>query len=343
MDLASSKITILGAGSCGTAFAFLIANNGHNVSLWARNDTVVNEINRHRTNHQFLSNITLPISVTATTSLSDAVAGADLVILAIPSHAVRIVTSKVKPFLRASVTVLSLSKGLELSSGKRMSEVITEVLDGVANVVVLSGPCHAEEVVMQLPTAVVLASSNLSVAQKISRILASKNFHVQLVSDVIGTELSAFFKNIIALAAGVIRGAGFGDNAAAALITNGLAEMREFALALGAKEETIRGLAGIGDLVVTCTSQHSRNFRAGFLLGKGKSLKLTLKQMGMAVEGVGATTAAYELSLKYNLKLPITNGLYGVLYGGVLPEVFIDKIFVKSRNWVPNQSHNRSF
>jgi glycerol-3-phosphate dehydrogenase (NAD(P)+) len=307
-----SKITFLGGGSFGTALAMLISNKGYEVAVWDREQVVVDEINNNRTNDKYLKNITIPEGVTAYVNIEEAINGAEIVVIAVPSHVVRIVCEKAKQYITKNMILVSIAKGLEDDSFKRMSEVIEDELQ--TEVVVLSGPSHAEEIAKSIPTTIVASSKNMEKAEKIQDVFISSNLRVYTNDDLVGVEIGGSVKNIIAVATGICDGLGYGDNAKAAIMTRGMKEISRVGLALGGKESTFYGLTGMGDLIVTCTSMHSRNRKAGMLIGQGKKVEDAIKSVGMVVEGVSACMAFYHLKNKMNISMPITDILYKVLY-----------------------------
>jgi glycerol-3-phosphate dehydrogenase (NAD(P)+) len=319
------KVAVLVAGSWGTALASLLADIHPEVVIWSRNKSVVDDINLSHMNRRFFKEAMLSPKLKATISMEEAIRGAEAIILAAPSAAMRVVCSLLWPLLKpAQLTdtlIVHVTKGFEAETMKRMTTVIAEELSGCdANkLVVLSGPSHAEEVILQCPTTVVVASGNVNAAEAAQDLFINAYFRVYTNPDVLGVEVSGALKNIIALGAGLTEGLGFGDNAKAALITRGLAEITRLGAKMGANPQTFAGLAGIGDLVVTCTSKHSRNWRAGYMLGQGKALSEVLESMGMVVEGVKTTKAAYELARQYEVSMPITDALYQVLFAGKAP------------------------
>lgn len=329
----SGKTAVLGAGSWGTALATVLAENGCTVALWSRNSAYVNQMARTRRNPKYLPNAELASNITPTDDLAEAVAGADAVLFAVPSHAVRDVAREVSGKLHGDQLIIHATKGFELSSLKRISQVLSEELPTHAEeqVVILSGPSHAEEVVQQQPTTVVVSSKDIKRAAQAQDLLINAYFRVYTNPDFIGVEVGGSLKNIIALGAGMSDGLGFGDNAKAALLTRGLAEMTRLGKAMGAEPITFAGMAGIGDLVVTCTSKHSRNWRAGYLLGQGNPLEDVLDQMGMVVEGVKTTRAAHALSTQYKVEMPITNELYEVLFSGKHPKAAVEDLMGRGR------------
>jgi glycerol-3-phosphate dehydrogenase (NAD(P)+) len=317
----NTRVAVLGAGSWGTVLAAVLAENGCQVTLWARRQAVVDEINHKRTNRQYLSAATLPTGMIATSSLSEAVLAKEFVFFVVPSHFMREVAQAASKWMDASTLVVHAAKGLEQGTWKRMSEVLEEELspEHHGRITVLSGPSHAEEVIQRRPTAVVVAAANPEIARQVQAVLLNSYFRVYTNPDLVGVEVGGTLKNIIALAAGWVDGLSLGDNARAALITRGLAEMARLGLAMGAKPITFAGLAGVGDLVVTCTSRHSRNWKAGYMISQGKKLEQVLHEVGMVVEGIKTTRAAHALSQQYGVEMPLTDQLYAVLFQGKAP------------------------
>ncbi|MCR8660313.1 NAD(P)H-dependent glycerol-3-phosphate dehydrogenase [Paenibacillus endoradicis] len=312
---AKRKATVVVAGSWGTALAFVLASNQYDVVVWTRTEQQAEEINVNHINNKYLPNITLPSNIRATTNMEEALAHSTIVLFVAPSSAMRSVAELAKPFLEAETIVVHATKGFEPEKLKRMSVVLSEALGRpLSEIAVISGPSHAEEVILKLPTTVVVAAENIHIAEKAQEALMNSDFRVYTNNDVIGIEVAGALKNIIALAAGIINGLDLGDNAKAALLTRGLAEISRLGTAMGANPLTFIGLAGVGDLVVTATSQHSRNFRAGYMLADGTPLSTVLEKMGMVVEGVKTTRAAHDLAKIYNIEMPITNQLYEVLF-----------------------------
>ncbi|WP_409251188.1 NAD(P)H-dependent glycerol-3-phosphate dehydrogenase [Bacillus sp. SCS-153A] len=328
MEKSLQTITVLGAGSWGTALAMVLADNGHTVNLWGHNAVQMDEINSKHTNEKYLKNIELPEGIKGYSDLDEALKGTGTVILAVPTKAVREVLQRVKNAVSSPLTIVHVSKGIEPDTLMRISEMIKEEMDEATlkDVVVLSGPSHAEEVSLRHPTTVTVSSENMEAAEHIQDLFMNQSFRVYTNPDVVGVEIGGALKNIIALAAGITDGLGYGDNAKAALITRGLAEIARLGSKMGANPLTFSGLTGIGDLIVTCTSVHSRNWRAGNQLGKGKNLQNVLEEMGMVVEGVRTTKAAYQLAEKYNVQMPITQALYDVLFNDVPPKQAVDSL-----------------
>lgn len=308
------KIAVIGSGSWGTALAVLLADNKHDVILWDGRKEITKSINLKRENTPVLPGVRLNDNILATSD-DEAVAEAEMAVMVVSSKAVRIVCERFKNIFKKDEIIVSASKGLEDGSLLRLSQVIEEVLPQ-CRAAVLSGPSHAEEVGRKMATTCVASANDTETAQKVQDVFMSPVFRVYTNDDIIGVELGGALKNLIALAAGFSDGAGFGDNTKAALMTRGIVEISRLGVAMGAKKETFSGLSGIGDLIVTCTSMHSRNRRAGILLGQGKSLDEALDEVQMVVEGVNTAKAAYDLAVKYNVDMPITKAIYDVLFNG---------------------------
>ncbi|MDR2736610.1 MAG: NAD(P)-dependent glycerol-3-phosphate dehydrogenase, partial [Gracilibacteraceae bacterium] len=325
------RVAVWGSGSWGTAIAYTLASAGNRADLSGRSEDaeIIRGIERDRENIRFLPGVFLPDSVRAITELSGYTY--DFLFLAVPSHAVREAAHHVKPFCSANTIVVNLAKGLEEGSCLRLSEVVQQVLPSCP-VVVLSGPSHAEEVGREVATAVVAASADEKAAVAVQELIMTPFFRVYVNSDVVGVELGGALKNVIALCSGALEGRqATRDNTKAALITRGLTEITRLGVALGAREITFSGLAGLGDLVVTCTSSHSRNLRAGRALATGKPLTQVLDEIGMVVEGVRATRAAYELSRRLNISMPITEKAYQVLFENAPVESVIQELMARSK------------
>ena len=322
------KAVVLGAGSWGTALSIVLAENGHNCLLWSHREDQATEINNQHSNEKYLPGTVLPSTLTATSSLKDAATHGKIIVMAVPTKGIREVCRSLKEWIQEPILFVHVSKGIEPDSLKRISEVMREEIPAhlIEEIVVLSGPSHAEEVVLKHPTTVTAACEEIHYAEKVQDLFMNGNFRVYTNSDVIGVEIGGALKNIIALGAGISDGLGYGDNAKAALITRGLAEIARLGTKMGANPLTFSGLTGIGDLIVTCTSVHSRNWRAGNLLGKGMKLDEVLDQMGMVVEGVRTTKAAYQLSKFHDVPMPITSALYAVLFEQVNPKTAVDQL-----------------
>ncbi|HBT46434.1 MAG TPA: NAD(P)H-dependent glycerol-3-phosphate dehydrogenase [Peptococcaceae bacterium] len=311
MDL---KLTVLGAGSWGTALAALLVRKGYRVVLWARRSEVARRIREKQENTDYLPGVILPATLVVETDLARALDGTDVVVFSVPSQAVRETARLVKPHLKPETVVVNTAKGLELDSGLRLSQVLKE--EGLNTLAVLSGPSHAEEVGRGLPTTVVVAAERRKIAEYVQNIFMGPSFRVYTNPDLVGVELGGALKNIIALATGMSDGLGLGDNARAALMTRGLAEIARLGVAMGASPLTFAGLAGLGDLIVTCSSMYSRNRQAGIGLGRGLPLEEVLAQVGMVVEGVRTTAAARRLAHQLGVPMPVTEEVYQVLYNG---------------------------
>ncbi|UQS82002.1 NAD(P)H-dependent glycerol-3-phosphate dehydrogenase [Bombilactobacillus folatiphilus] len=314
----SNKISVLGAGSWGSILASILVQNGHDVTLWARNTDQVNEINQQHTNQRYLADFHYPINLTATTDLTTALTSANIILFTVPTPAIRSVAAQVQPIIaqhNQKPLIVHASKGLEQNTHLRISQILQEVLGNhQSGIVALSGPSHAEEVAKKDITLITAASTDLTAAKTVQQLFMNDYFRVYTNSDLIGVELGAALKNVIALGSGTLAGLGYGDNAKAALITRGLAEISRLGVVMGANPLTFTGLSGVGDLIVTCTSVHSRNWRAGNQLGQGQKLADVIAKMGMVVEGVKTCQSAYELAQQQHIDMPITQAIYQVLY-----------------------------
>ncbi|OOM13641.1 NAD(P)H-dependent glycerol-3-phosphate dehydrogenase [Clostridium saccharobutylicum] len=324
-----SKITFLGGGSFGTSLAVLLAEKNNIINIYNRDKNIVDEINSKRTNEKYMKNLIIPENVTAFNNIDKAIEGADYIILSVPSHVIRSMCEKIKGKIPENVPIISIAKGIEEGSNKRLSVVIEEELKNP--VVVLSGPSHAEEVALKLPTTLVSTSENMEYAADIQDLFMTSYLRIYTNDDIIGVEIGGAVKNIIALAAGIIDGLGYGDNTKAALITRGMKEISRVGMALDGRAETFYGLTGMGDLIVTCTSKHSRNRKAGLLIGEGMSVDEAINEVGMVVEGVKACRAFYELKEKKDILMPITDGLYKVLFEGRNPKEVIDELMNRDK------------
>jgi glycerol-3-phosphate dehydrogenase (NAD(P)+) len=309
------RVTVLGAGSWGTALAVHLGRIGHEVRLWARDPSLASDIAERRANAVYLPDISLPDTVTVTDSMAEALDGNELIVSAIPSHGCRAVVRAAAPFVSPRATIVSATKGIEAETLLRMSEVIAEELRSGPAIVVLSGPSFAIEVAKQLPTAVLAASDNPRAIEMVQEEFRSPSFRLYGSADVVGVELVGALKNIIAIAAGVVEGLGLGHNALAALITRGLAEISRLAAAAGGRRETPSGLSGLGDLVLTCTGSLSRNRHVGIELARGRHLHEILASMKMIAEGVNTTSAALALGARHGVELPIATQMAAVLEG----------------------------
>lgn len=310
------NLTIIGAGSWGCALANILCDNQHNVIIYDINETTINEINTNHIN-KLVPNAILNEAIIATTDLQKAINHSEIVVIAVPTKVIRSVLEKIKEIISSEKIFVNTSKGLEPNTFKRISEIVEEIIPQqyLKGFVALTGPSHAEEVMIKLPTAICSVSDNFEYAKFIQTVFSNNTyFRVYTGSDLVGSELCGAIKNVYAIASGMLTGMGFGDNARAGLISRALVEMQRIVLFMGAKEETLYGLTGIGDLVVTTTSKHSRNFQAGVKLASGKSLEETISSMSMVVEGARTAKAVYELAQKYNIDTPIINEVYNVIY-----------------------------
>ena len=310
------RIAIIGAGSWGTALAVVAARAGHTVSLWSRNAEVVSSINERRVNSRYLVSTSIPANVIATGDLAAALHERSTVLLAAPSHAARELLSAMSPLLDQDAIIVGVSKGIEIESGKRISEIAKEVLEGSHPYVCLSGPSFAKEVVERHPTAIVAASKDAVAARMVQNDMSFENLRIYTNADVIGTELGGSVKNVMAIAAGMATGLGFGSNSVAALITRGLAEITRLARREGAHVDTLMGLAGLGDLVLTCTGSLSRNRFVGEELGKGRTLDEITAELNEVAEGIFTSRAVKKVADRAGLEMPITNEVNAVLYDG---------------------------
>lgn len=327
------NVVVLGAGSWGTALAVVLAENGHNTLIWSHREDQASEINEQHTNKKYLPNTILPSNLKATSNLEEAAQHGSTIVMAVPTKGIREVCGNISEYLTEKALFVNVSKGIEPDTLMRISELMKESLaeNAVSDIVVLSGPSHAEEVVLKHPTTVTAACENLEAAEKVQDLFMNQYLRVYTNDDVIGVEIGGALKNVIALAAGMTDGLDFGDNAKAALITRGLAEITRLGVKMGGNPFTFAGLTGMGDLIVTCTSVHSRNWRAGNMLGKGMKLEQVLDEMGMVVEGVRTTKATYQLSKKYDVSMPITSALYDVLFNHMEPRALVESLMLRTK------------
>lgn len=310
------KIAVLGPGSWGTALSQVLNDNGHEVRIWGNIPAQIKEINEQHTNTHYFKDVVLDDKIVAYEDLSQALADVDAVLFVVPTKVTRLVAQQVAAVLDHKVTVMHASKGLEPDSHKRLSTILEEEIpaDLRSEVVVVSGPSHAEETIVRDITLITAASKDLETAKYVQTLFSNHYFRLYTNTDVIGVETAGALKNIIAVGAGILHGLGYGDNAKAAIITRGLAEITRLGVKLGANPLTYSGLSGVGDLIVTGTSIHSRNWRAGDALGRGEKLADIEANMGMVIEGLSTTKAAYELASELEVYMPITQALYQVIY-----------------------------
>ncbi|MDO5792699.1 MAG: NAD(P)H-dependent glycerol-3-phosphate dehydrogenase [Turicibacter sp.] len=327
----TKNITVVGAGSWGTALAQVLCDNKNNVMLYDLNQDVVNDINQNHQNSRFFADLKLPSSLVATTNLKEALKDAQMILLSVPTKVIRAVLKSINQELDHSVIIINASKGIEPGTHKRVSEIVKEEIDPkhLEAFVALTGPSHAEEVIERAVTTVTCASTVAEKANIIQEMFNNQYFRVYRVNDLIGVEIGGSIKNVIALAAGIIAGLGYGDNAKAALITRGLVEIKRLGTAVGANEETFSGLSGLGDLIVTCTSVHSRNWQAGYKIGSGSDLQEAIDSMTMVVEGVRTCQATYEMAQALQIEMPIVETVYEVIFNKLDPRVAIAQLMTR--------------
>ena len=324
-----NNVAFVGGGSFGTALAVLLAKKGNKVTIYDKDSEVIKDISENKRNSKYLPELIIPEEVAATTDINVALNDAEFVVVAVPSLVVRLVAKQIKDYINPNATVICIAKGIEEGTDKRLSEVLGDELSNP--IVILSGPSHAEEIAKGIPTTIVVTSLDMKKAEEVQDLFMTDEFRVYTNSDIIGVEIGGAVKNVIAFAAGVVDGLGYGDNTKAALMTRGMKEISRIGVALGGKEETFYGLTGMGDLIVTCTSMHSRNRRAGILVGQGKSMDEALKEVGMVVEGVKACKAFYELKEKIGVDMPITDSLYNALFKSKNPNEAIKELMSREK------------
>lgn len=325
-----SKVAIIGTGSWGSALGLLLADNGHEVCMWSAIEKEIKELsatNRHKT----LPDVILPEGISYTTSLEEAMEGRDVLVLSVPSIYTRKTAKAMKEFYKKSQIIVNVAKGIEEETLLTLVDQINEEIPD-ANVAVLSGPSHAEEVARRLPTTCVVGATDKKTADFIQNIFMSPVFRVYTSPDILGIELGGSLKNVIALAAGIADGLGYGDNAKAALITRGIAEMARLGVKMGGNIQSFYGLSGMGDLIVTCASMHSRNRRAGIYIGQGYSMKEAMDKVEMVVEGVYSAKAAKALSAKYNIDMPIVSEVNAVLFENKDAKLAVDNLMQREKN-----------
>jgi glycerol-3-phosphate dehydrogenase (NAD(P)+) len=323
------NVAILGSGSWGTALAFHLASAGHSVRLWGRNAGLIDDMRLRRVNDVYLPDIVLPPAAMPTASLEEALHKAEIVVAAVPSHGTRVVIRSAAPFVPRQALIVSATKGIEQDTLLRVSEVIAQEVRGARPVAVLSGPSFASEVARGLPTAVSVACIDPVLAEDVQREFRAAYFRLYASTDVVGVEIGGALKNVIAIAAGVVEGLGLGQNALAALITRGLVEITRLASALGGRRETLAGLSGLGDLVLTCTGSLSRNRHVGIELARGRAISEIVAGMKMVAEGVKTTTAALALGRKHGVELPIANQMAEVLAGRRSAALAVEELMLR--------------
>ena len=324
------KITVIGDGAWGTALALNMLSNDHEVRIWGAFPEYLDEISQKRENFKFLPGVPLPPELALVKDLEDAVSGQDMLLLATPTQFLRSVLKKAGQFLDRSTPIINVAKGIEINSWKRISEIVEDEL-GEVDFIDLSGPSHAEEVSRRVPTAVVAAAKNEKSAQAVQKLMMNSSFRVYTSTDVVGVELGGALKNVMAIAAGIIDGMQLGDNPKAAFMTRAISEMGKLGELLGGKQATFSGLSGIGDLIVTCTSGHSRNRHVGEALGEGRKLNDIIQSMGMVVaEGVVTAKGAKHFADKAEVETPIITEIYNILYNNKSPETAITELMSRS-------------
>lgn len=330
------KVTVLGSGGWGTALSLVLIENGHDVSLWSHRRETAEKLRQSRESTK-LKGVKLPDALKLTDDLMS-LPESEMVVFATPSFAVRETARKAAPFLRQGAVLVSVTKGIEPGTGYRMTEIITQETGGSCKVVALSGPSHAEEVSRQMPTGVVSACVDLAAAEFVQDAFMNPNFRVYTNTDIVGVELGGALKNVIAMCCGVTDGMGLGDNTKALMMTRGMTEMARLGVALGGRSETFAGLSGMGDLIVTCTSMHSRNRRAGILVGMGCTAEEAMEQVGAVVEGYYAAKSAIELAAKAGVEMPICRSAYQVLYEGHSVRSVLEDLMNRSRRGETDKS-----
>ena len=331
----SAAITVLGAGSWGTALACLLARNGHQTVLWGRDAQAMDAMAENGENRRYLPGISLPSSLSFSSDLSDCVAGRDAILLGTPTKALKPTLQSLTPYIQDGQILIRACKGLESGSGKLLNRIVDEHLPDNMFSSVISGPTFAAELARNLPTAITVASSKLSVADQVARWLHGENFRAYSTDDVTGVEIGGALKNVFAIAAGISDGLGFGSNARAALMTRGLAELMRLGVSMGARQETLMGLSGMGDLVLTCTDDQSRNRRFGLCLSRGLRVDEALDEIGQVVEGVKTTEDALFLAEKHAVEMPIVQQVYKVIYETCPPVLAVKTLLARS----PKQEH----
>lgn len=325
-----AKVSVIGAGSWGTALAILLTGNGHETILWSHRESQALELSETREHKAKLPGVKLPERLEITADLKKAAVGRDVLVLAVPSVAVRETAKKLQSYVSCGQLIVNVAKGIEAHTLTTLTDMIEEEIPGV-HACVLSGPSHAEEVSRGLPTTCVVGAKDKVTAEYLQNIFMSPVFRVYISPDILGIELGGALKNVIALAAGTADGLGYGDNTKAALITRGITEIVRLGVAMGARAETFYGLSGIGDLIVTCASKHSRNRKAGYLMGQGRTMEQAMAEVNMVVEGVYSAKAGLELSGKYQVEMPIVEQVNRVLFDGKDPAEAVRELMVRDK------------
>jgi glycerol-3-phosphate dehydrogenase (NAD(P)+) len=326
-----ANISVLGAGSWGTALAILLARNGHPTCLWGHNPDHLAALGDRRCNERYLPGVEFPDELSIEPRLAETVRGAEILLIAVPSHGFAPLLNALKPGLEPMVRVAWATKGLELETGRLLHQVVQDVLGPALPMAVLSGPSFAGEVAAGLPTAITVASEQVDFARLLANLLHNDRFRAYTSSDIVGVQLGGAIKNVLAIAAGVADGLGFGANARAALITRGLAEMMRLGLTLGGKPETLMGLSGVGDLILTCTDDQSRNRRFGLGLGRGESREAIMARIGQEIEGIPTAKIINRLAAQHGVDMPITAQTYGILYEGLPPAEAVRNLLLREQ------------
>lgn len=327
-----AKISVIGSGGWGIALTILLHKNGHDLTIWSFDKKEAEELKKTRQNKTKLPNILLPEDIKVTDDLKEAVDNKDILILAVPSKAIRSVSKSLKNIIKDNQIIVNVAKGLEEDTLKTMTDIIEEELkDKNPKVAVLSGPSHAEEVGRGIPTTCVISANNKELTLYLQNIFMNPSFRVYTSSDMLGVEIGGALKNVIALAAGIADGLNYGDNTKAALITRGIKEISSLGVAMGGEQSTFYGLTGLGDLIVTCASMHSRNRRAGILLGQGKTLDEAIKEVNMVVEGVYSAKSALMAAKKYNVEIPIIEQVNAVLFENKNAAEAVNELMIRDK------------
>lgn len=324
-----TKVAVIGAGTWGIALARVLSVKGHTVSVWSAIESEIDNLNRTRVHHM-LSEMDIPDEMVFTKDMGEAMENCKVVLMAVPSVYVRSTAEKIKEYFTSDMIVVDVAKGMEADTLYTMSEIISDVLPE-AKVVALTGPTHAEEVAFDQPTTIVAASKDMAAAEFVQEVFMTESFRVYTNRDIKGVEFAGAIKNVMALGVGISRGLGYGDNTTAAIITRGLAEIVRLGVAMGCSKETFYGLAGVGDLIVTCTSVHSRNFKAGKLLGAGYSAEAAKREVGMVVEGMNMLPAAMKLIEVYGVEMPIVEVVNSIVNGNTTPETAVAKLMGREK------------
>lgn len=327
----SQKISVLGAGSWGTALAILAAKNGCQTLLWGHSPTHIARLNKDRKNQKYLPNCDFPDNLSVTADLAEATKFSPLILISVPSHAFKQTLVNLKPFTDDQVRIAWATKGFNAEDGSLLQNIISQVFQPETPSAILSGPTFAEEVANNLPTAITIASYHPSLCKQLSDILHSPRFRIYTSSDIIGVQVGGAVKNVLAIAAGIADGLKLGANTRAALITRGLSEIMRLGLALGGKQETFMGLAGLGDLILTCTDNQSRNRRLGLTLGQGKTIEQACQEIGQEIEGIAAAKQAYLLAQKHQIEMPIIEQTYLVLYENLAPSTAVQNLLKREQ------------